>query len=103
MSKHSVRFAALAPIALLGACADDRDAPANLDEFYAELAQTFAAKPPHTSRAYAIMKDGLAGPDWLATIHGYPDNSGVCEELIAPYNSDPSQSTLPGRYFCKEL
>jgi hypothetical protein len=45
-----------------------------------------------------------SGRAYLATVHGYPNNRQVCEELIAPYNSDPSLTTIPGgRYFCEVL
>jgi hypothetical protein len=44
------------------------------------------------------------GSAYLATVHGYPNNRQVCEELIAPYNTDPSLTTIPGgRYFCEVL
>ena len=39
----------------------------------------------------------------IATVHGYPTNLSVCEQLIAPYNQDQSSSALPGDYFCEEL
>jgi hypothetical protein len=39
------------------------------------------------------------GTAYLATIHGYPNNLSVCEELIAPYNKDPSLSAIPGGYY----
>ena len=45
-----------------------------------------------------------AGVSYLGTIHGYPNNLSVCEELIAPYNEDPSLTTIPGAsYFCEVL
>ena len=49
------------------------------------------------------MKDGMDSAAWLATIHGYPDNRSVCEDLIAPYNTDPDLPVLPGIYFCREV
>ena len=53
--------------------------------------------------AVAIKKRVLGGESYLATIHGYPTNLSVCEQLIAPYNQDQSTSALPGEYFCEEL
>lgn len=38
-----------------------------------------------------------------ATVHGFPTNMSVCEDLIVPYNKDPSLSVLGGEYFCEEL
>lgn len=50
---------------------------------------------------FSVPRSGTA---YLATVHGYPNNLQVCEELIAPYNSDPSLTTVPGsRYFCEVL
>lgn len=44
------------------------------------------------------------GTSYLGTIHGYPNNLAVCEELIAPYNEDPSLTTIPGStYYCEVL
>jgi hypothetical protein len=44
------------------------------------------------------------GTAYLLTVHGYPNNRQVCEELIAPYNADPSTTTIPGgRYYCETL
>lgn len=46
---------------------------------------------------------GQSAVSYLSTIHGYPDNLGVCKELIAPYNEDPSLSVIPATYFCEVL
>ena len=51
----------------------------------------------------AIKKASFAGVSFLATVHGYPDNSSVCEDLIKPYNNDPSMSVIGGEYFCQRL
>ena len=53
--------------------------------------------------AVALKKRSLAGVIYLATIHGFPNNPSVCEELIAPYNKDAALSVIPGDYFCEEL
>ena len=74
-----------------------------LAAFEARLATVYREKPSGYSRAYAIMKKGMGDEDWLATVHGFPDNGAVCEELIKPYNNDPSLSVLPGSYRCKLL
>lgn len=71
--------------------------------FNERLATVYQSKPDGTARAYALIKEGPAGPDWLATIHGYGDNRWTCEELIKPYNEDPSLSVFQGRYYCQEL
>ena len=50
---------------------------------------------------FTIPRPGTA---YLGTIHGYPNNLQVCEELIEPYNKDPSLTIIPGsRYFCEVL
>lgn len=53
----------------------------------------------------AALKKRIIGNEtaYLATIHGYPNNLAVCEDLIAPYNTDSSKSVLPGTYFCELL
>lgn len=46
----------------------------------------------------------LPGVAYIGTIHGYPNNLSVCEQLIEPYNVDKSLTTIPGSvYFCEEL
>lgn len=75
----------------------------NYITFHDKLAKLFRVKPEELPRAYALMKDGLAGRDWLVTVHGLADNKTACEEMIAPYNADESMSTLPGRYICVEI
>lgn len=46
----------------------------------------------------------LGTNSYLGTIHGYPNNLSVCEELIAPYNKDSSLSVIPGgKYYCEVL
>ena len=56
------------------------------------------------NRVAALKKRIIANETaYLATIHGYPNNLAVCEELIAPYNIDSSKSVLPGTYFCELL
>jgi hypothetical protein len=50
---------------------------------------------------FTVPSPGVA---YLLTVHGYPNNLSVCEELIAPYNKDPSLSVMPGNtYFCEVL
>lgn len=72
-------------------------------EFLIELSEVYQSKPANYSRAYAVMKTGVAGRDWLATVHGLPDNLAACEEIIAPYRTDAALTTLQGRYFCEEI
>ena len=52
---------------------------------------------------YAFVKNGIAGPDHLITIHGYADDRAVCEALAREYNGDESLSDLPGKYRCIQL
>jgi hypothetical protein len=49
------------------------------------------------------LRSVFSGENYLVTIHGYPTNLSVCEQLIALYNQDQSSSALPGEYFCEEL
>ncbi len=53
--------------------------------------------------AVAIKKLSFGEESYLATIHGYPTNLSVCEQLIAPYNEDPSLSSIDGYYYCEPL
>jgi len=79
------------------------NSPSNLDEYDENLRAAFQDKPIGKSPAFALMKESVAGPAWLATIHGYPNNLSVCEELIAPYNEDPDLSVLNGKYYCQAV
>ena len=51
----------------------------------------------------ALKKRSAGVVAYLATIHGYPNNLSVCEELIVPYNRDASKSVMPGEYYCEVL
>ena len=53
--------------------------------------------------AAALKKRSLGTVAYLATIHGYPNNVSVCEELIEPYNKDAAMSVVGGDYYCEEL
>lgn len=50
-----------------------------------------------------LKKRSLGTVAYLATVHGFPNNLSVCEELIKPYNDDASKSDIPGDYFCEEI
>ena len=68
-----------------------------------ELEQFFRTHRAAGNHAVALKKSSLGGAAYLATVHGYPNNLSVCNELISPYNEDSSLSTVPGSYFCEEL
>ena len=86
---------------LLGACSQTgEEAPR---AYESRVWEAFASKPEGKSMAYALKKESMGVTSWLATIHGYPDNATVCEELIKPYNSDPDLSVIEGRYFCQPI
>ena len=64
----------------------------------------FFAKHKVEGNVVAALKKRSAGVvAYLATIHGYPNNLSVCEELIAPYNKNAAISAIPGEYYCEEL
>lgn len=93
----------LGPITL-SSCSDAEKEPRqSIASFDEQLAELYATKPQGSSRAYAVVKNGIAVPAWLATIHGYVDNRAVCEQLIAAYNEDASMSVLAGDYTCRRL
>lgn len=69
----------------------------------ADVQAFFAKHQVGNSPDYAFVKQGVAGPDHLITIHGYADDRSVCEQLARTYNEDSSQSSLPGRYYCAKL
>jgi len=53
---------------------------------------------------YAVaLKKHSAGESYLVTVHGYPNNLAVCEQLIAPYNKGSESSVIPGTYYCEVL
>jgi hypothetical protein len=55
------------------------------------------------NHAVAMKKRSLGVVAYLGTIHGFPNNFSVCEEVLAPYKKDASLSTIPGSYFCEDL
>ena len=59
------------------------------------------------NHAVAIKKRTTLGSQvavsFLATIHGYPSNLSVCENLATEQNADQSLSVLPGVYYCEVL
>lgn len=77
--------------------------PETAKEFDQQLQEAYWNRPDQLDPAYAIIKSGLGGDAWLATVHGFPDNRAVCMELIEPYQNDPSRSALPGKYTCRVL
>jgi len=72
-------------------------------DFDERLQEVYWTRPNQLDPAYAVVKTGVGGDAWLATVHGFPDNSSVCWELIEPYRNDPSLSDLPGEYTCRAL
>ena len=68
-----------------------------------ELEDFFRKHKVDGNKAVALKKQFVGGESYLGTIHGYPTNLSVCEQLIAPYNEDPSLSSLPGTYYCEVL
>jgi hypothetical protein len=67
------------------------------------LREYFIKHPVASGQAYMVMKKNALAKSWLATIHGYPDNQRVCNDLIKPYNDDPKQSVIEGQYFCEAV
>ena len=55
------------------------------------------------NRAVAMKKRSLGQTSYFATIHGFPNNRSVCEEVLKPYKENASLSVIPGEYFCEEL
>lgn len=68
-----------------------------------ELESFFRARKVDGKHVVALKKRSAGVVAYLATIHGYPDNLSVCEELVAPYNKDSSMSVIHGVYYCEEL
>ncbi|MBG56805.1 MAG: hypothetical protein CMK46_00770 [Porticoccus sp.] len=63
----------------------------------------FASNKVGNSPDFAFVKNGVAGPDHLITIHGYRNDGAVCRTLAEEYNSGESSSVLPGEYKCVQL
>lgn len=68
-----------------------------------QLESFYKAREIDGVRAVALKKRSVGIVAFLATVHGFPDNLSVCEELIAPYNKGESKSDISGDYFCEEL
>jgi predicted solute-binding protein len=69
----------------------------------AELESFFQHHTIDGHYAVALKKHSAAGNSYLATVHGYPNNFSVCQELIKPYNESARLSVIPGQYSCEEL
>ena len=50
----------------------------------------------------ALKKRSFAD-SYLATIHGYPDNLSVCQQIIEQYNKNKDLSAVKGEYYCEIL
>jgi hypothetical protein len=68
-----------------------------------QLESFFRAHKVEGNHVVALKKRSLGAVSYLATIHGYPDNRSVCEELVVPYNKGSSASVISGDYYCEEL
>jgi hypothetical protein len=68
-----------------------------------QLEAFFRAHKVEGNHVAAIKKRSAGVSSYLATIHGYPNNISVCEEIVAPLNKDDSTSVVPGQYYCEEL
>lgn len=89
--------------ASIAGCSDQQPIETERVGFYNKLEAAYKSKPSRWSRAYALMKESPTGEDWLLTVHGLPDNKAVCDEIVEPYNSDPSLSAMSGTYICVEI
>jgi hypothetical protein len=69
----------------------------------ADVEDFFQQHTVEGNHAVAMKKRSLGTTAYLATIHGYPNNLSVCEQVIAPFNEGASLSDVPGEYFCEEL
>jgi hypothetical protein len=68
-----------------------------------QLESFFRAHTVEGHHVVALKKRSLGVVSYLATIHGYPNNLSVCEELVVPYNKEASTSVIAGDYYCEEL
>lgn len=97
MGKAVALIAVVLLAGTLAACSQDKQSnEAQLRDFL--KAHPVASDPP-----VAVMKRNAAGDAWLITVQGYADNQATCEQLIEPYNSDPSLSTVAGTYYCDPI
>ena len=93
---------AIAAIGLLTACGQAKIAASSAITSE-ELESFFRHHTVNDHHAVALKKRSAAGDSYLATVHGYPNNLAVCQQLIKPYNEDPQLSVMSGQYFCEEL
>lgn len=89
-------------ILLLGGCADVSIVLGESIESK-ELEDFFRKHKIDENYPVAIKKHSLGGEAYLSTIHGYPNNLSVCQQLIEPYNEDAKLSVITGTYFCDVL
>ena len=65
-----------------------------------EMVKFFKNNRVGDSPDYAVVKNGN---DVLMVITGMMDDKAVCEDMIRPYNEDPSLSDIPGQYACVKV
>lgn len=68
-----------------------------------ELESFFRKHKVDENYPVALKKHSLGGESYLATMHGYPNNLSVCQQLIEPYNKGTESSVVAGTYFCDVL
>lgn len=101
-SHHGARLGlALALCALVGGCDVSVTTGASISS--SDLEQFFSRHSIDENPAAALKKRSVAGVSYLATVHGYPDNLTVCNDLIAPYDDGSATSRVPGLYYCELL
>lgn len=96
-----MRSAAIGMALLVAACSPVTLGERDLSE--EDLQQFFVQHRVGGNVVAALKERSLGAVSYLATIHGYPNNLSVCEDLIAPYNKNQGASTVAGEYFCEEL
>jgi len=73
------------------------------DSITAEELESFFRKHKVDGNYPVALKKHSIGDSYLATIHGYPDNLSVCQQIIEPYNKNKKSSAIEGEYYCEVL
>jgi hypothetical protein len=88
-------FLMLSIILMLTGCGKTTLTEEGLESFFRE--HKVGSDYPVALKKHSITES------YLATIHGYPDNLSVCEQVIEPYNKNQKLSDIEGTYYCEVL
>lgn len=90
-------------VATLAACSAPHSDESDIEEKEAQIEAFFGSLESSTARPVALKKNSIGVTSYLLTVHGYGDNLGVCNELIAMHQASGKGSVIEGDYYCQPI